>query len=496
MKRYVLAIDQGTSSSRAILFDKSGRIRAMSQREIPMIYEQEGYVEQNAYDIWSTVLSTMADCLIQADVSPDEVASIGITNQRETTVLWDRRDGRTIYKAIVWQSRQSASICDALNEAGHAPTFHDKTGLLIDPYFSGTKIKWVLDHVEGARQLMEDGHLMFGTVDSWLLYKLTGHQVHKTDHTNASRTLLYNIFEQRWDDELLDILGIDASILPEVCDSNSQFGTTTTKTFFGYEVPITGVLGDQQAALFGQLCLEPGAIKNTYGTGCFTLMNTGTTPTLSQHGLLTTIAYSIDGTITYALEGSVFVAGSAIQWLRDKLEFFKDSSESETLATSVPSHYGVYVVPAFVGLGTPYWDSNARGAIFGLTRNTSPAHITRATLESLAFQSRDVIEAMVEDSGIRPTMLKVDGGASANDFLMQFQADLLDVAIERPLVRESTALGAAYMSGLSSGFYPSIDALRQQATIERRFTPQMDATNRKERYDQWRRAVDATRRFR
>ena len=496
MKRYIMAIDQGTTSSRAILFDKSGDIVSMSQREIPMIYEQDGYVEQNAYDIWTSVLSTMADALIQADATPDEIASIGITNQRETTVLWDRRTGKTIYKAIVWQSKQSDNICSNLKLAGYEELFHRKTGLLIDPYFSATKIKWVLDHVEGAQALMEEGHLMFGTVDTWLLYKLTGHTEHKTDHTNASRTLLYNIFTKEWDVELLDILGIDRRILPEVCESGHLYGHTTTKTFFGQEVPITGVLGDQQAALFGQLCLEAGSIKNTYGTGCFMLMNTGEEAVLSDKGLLTTIGYSMNGTITYALEGSVFVAGSAIQWLRDEMGFFEESKDSEVLATSIDSHQGVYVVPAFVGLGTPYWDTDVKGAIFGLSRNTSKAHITRATLESLAFQSKDIIDVMQEESGIHPTFLKVDGGASANDFLMQFQADILGLAIHRPVIRESTALGAAYMAGLSIGFYPSLELLKNKEAIDRDFIPNMTEQTRNNRYKMWQTAVSATRKFR
>jgi glycerol kinase len=496
MKQYVLAIDQGTTSSRAILFDKNGQIAAMSQREIEMIYTQEDFVEQRAYDIWTTVLSTMADAMIQADINPEEIISIGITNQRETTILWDRRTGQPIHHAIVWQSKQSASICDALKADGYEETFHKKTGLLLDPYFSGTKIKWILDHVDGATELMKKGHLMFGTVDTWLLYKLTGNTVHKTDHTNASRTLLYNIFEQKWDQELLDIMGIDKRMLPEVCDSNSTFGMTTGRTFFGHTVPITSVLGDQQAALFGQLCLEPGTIKNTYGTGCFMLMNTGAKPTLSSKGLLTTIAYSMDGHITYALEGSVFVAGSAIQWLRDKMEFFEESKDSESLANSVENNYGVYVVPAFVGLGTPYWDTGARGAIFGLTRNTSKAHVTRATLESLAFQSKDIIDVMQEESRINPAFLQVDGGASANDFLMQFQTDILGIDIRRPVIRESTALGAAYMSGLTAGFYPSIEALQNMQSIERHFHPNMANDERERRYKRWQTAVQATRVFR
>ncbi len=495
MKPYVLAIDQGTTSSRSILFDQQGNIVATSQREIEMIYDHENAVEQNAYDIWSTVLSTMADAMLKADVSPAEIHSIGITNQRETTILWDRRTGKAVYKAIVWQSKQSDGICQELKAAGHQELFHERTGLLIDPYFSATKIKWVLDNVDGVRKLMDDGNLMFGTVDTWLLYKLSGHKVHKTDHTNASRTLLYDIFKRQWDQDILQVLDIDPAILPEVCDSNSIFGTTTAATFFGHEVPIAGVLGDQQAALFGQLCLDKGAIKNTYGTGCFMLMNTGPTPTLSDQGLLTTIAYSIDGQVTYALEGSVFVAGSAVQWLRDGLSFFEHSEDSEALATSVDTNYGVYVVPAFVGLGTPYWDTAAKGAMFGLTRGTTKAHITRATLESLAYQTKDIIDVMASESGIHPSFLKVDGGASNNNFLMQFQSDLLAIDIRRPRISESTALGAAYMSGLATGFYPSLEYLRQHEDIERRFTPAMTDEMRQKLYGQWQKAVAATRHF-
>lgn len=495
MKPYVLAIDQGTTSSRCIIFNKEGQIVSQSQREVPMIYEQEHYVEQNAYDIWSTVLTTMADSMLQADIQPSEIASIGITNQRETTILWNRQTGKPIYKAIVWQSRQSNEICHALREDGHEDVFHRKTGLLIDPYFSGTKIRWILDHVPGAKGLMARGDLQFGTVDTWLLYKLSGGAVHKTEHTNASRTLLYNIFDQQWDQELLHILDINPNILPEVCDSSSLFGYTTEATFFGEKVPITGILGDQQAALFGQLCLEKGSIKNTYGTGCFMLMNTGTKPTLSSKGLLTTIAYSMNGTVTYALEGSVFVAGSAIQWLRDALEFFDQASESEALATSVSTNYGVVVVPAFVGLGTPYWDAEAKGAMFGLSRATSKAHITRATLESLAYQTKDVIDVMIDESGISPTFLRVDGGASANNFLMQFQSDLLNLEIIRPTINETTALGAAYMSGLKSGFFPSIKSLAALNHTNRAFQPSMSEAERNHRYHRWTQAVHATRQF-
>ena len=492
MKKYVIAIDQGTTSSRAILFNKKGEIVASSQKEIEMIYQQADFVEQGAYDIWTSVLSTLAEVLLTSNIMPNEIASIGITNQRETTILWDKRTGEPVYKAIVWQSKQSNDICTDLKEKGYNQKFKDKTGLLIDPYFSGTKIKWVLDNVEGVKELMDEGNLLFGTVDSWLLYKLSGNKVHKTDYTNASRTLLFNIFEKKWDTELLDILGINKNILPEVCDSNSVFGVTSPTMFFGAKIPIAGILGDQQAALFGQLCLEEGSIKNTYGTGCFMLMNTGTKPVRSEKGLLTTIAYSLDGEITYALEGSVFVAGSAVQWLRDALTFFKNSSDSEKLALSVENSYGVVVVPAFVGLGTPYWDSKAKGAMFGLTRGTTKAHITRATLESLAFQTKDIIDVMTEESNISPTFLKVDGGASLNNFLMQFQSDILHLEIDRPVINETTALGAAYISGLASNFYKSIEELQEISSSNAKYLPNMSVEESTRLYKRWQKAIEAT----
>lgn len=495
MKKYVLAIDQGTTSSRAILFDKSGNIISTSQRETTMIYQEEDFVEQDAYDIWTSVLSVIAECLLTAEILPEEIASIGITNQRETTILWDRKTGNPVYKAIIWQSKQSNGICDDLKARNLDKTFKDKTGLMIDPYFSGTKIKWVLDNVEDVRELMNKGDLMFGTVDTWLLYKLTGNKVHKTDYTNASRTLLYNIHDLKWDEELLDILEIDKSILPEVCSSDALFGTTARTSFFGHEIPIAGILGDQQAALFGQSCFEKGSIKNTYGTGCFMLMNTGETPTISENGLLTTIAYSIDNKVTYALEGSVFVAGSAIQWLRDALEFFTDASESEQLALEVESNYGVVIVPAFVGLGTPYWDSEAKGAMFGLTRATNKKHITRATLESLAYQTKDIIDVMSKESKIPPTFLKVDGGASKNNFLMQFQSDMLNIDITRPRISESTALGAAFISGLSVGFFKDLDEIKNIVQKDKTFSPKMEENERSRLYNRWLKAVESTRLF-
>ncbi len=495
MKKYVLAIDQGTTSSRAILFDNKGNIKHQASREIDMIYLKEDFVEQKAYEIWTTVLTSMAECMIEADVLPEEVESIGITNQRETTILWDKRTGNPIYKAIVWQSKQSNYICDHLKDRGLNDLFKEKTGLLIDPYFSATKVKWILENVDGAQELMDEGHLMFGTVDTWLLYKLTGNQVHKTDVTNASRTLMFNINTLEWDQEILDILGIDKSILPEVVDSNAHFGNTTEYTFFGRKVPITGVLGDQQAALFGQLCFEKGEIKNTYGTGCFMLMNTGENLVQSKKGLLSTIAYSLDGKVTYALEGSVFVAGSAIQWLRDSLHFFEQASDSEKQAMSVDDNYGVYFVPAFVGLGTPYWDSECKGAMFGLTRGTSKEHITRATLESLAYQTKDIVEVMSEESNIQIKSLKVDGGASMNNFLMQFQSDIIDSEIVRQSISETTALGAAYISGLSSGFFENIEVLKGLSSTSVSFNPSITETVREKLYFGWKQAIKAAIQF-
>lgn len=495
MKKYILAIDQGTTSSRTIIFDKQGKIVNQSSKEIEMIYIKEDYVEQKANDIWTTVLTSMAECLYHAEILPEEIESIGITNQRETTIMWDRRTGNPIYKAIVWQSKQSNYICEDLKEQGYEELFKEKTGLLIDSYFSATKVKWVLDNVPGARDLMNDGNLMFGTVDTWLLYKLTGHKVHKTDVTNASRTLMYNINTLEWDQEILDILGIDSSILPEVVDSNAHFGNTTEYTFFGKDVPITGVLGDQQAALFGQLCFEKGEIKNTYGTGCFMLMNTGENLVQSKKGLLTTIAYSLDGKVTYALEGSVFVAGSAIQWLRDSLHFFENASDSEKQALSVNDNYGVYFVPAFVGLGTPYWDSECRGAIFGLTRGTRKEHITRATLESLAYQSKDIIDVMSQESSIKIKSLKVDGGASLNNFLMQFQSDLINTEIIRQDISEITALGAAFISGLSSGFFKDIEELKELTKSYVTYQPKINDELRNSLYNGWNSAIHAAMQF-
>lgn len=493
--KYMLALDQGTTSSRAILFNHDGEIVAQSQQEFEQFFPNPGWVEQDANEIWTSILACIAGVLRKADIQPDEVAGIGITNQRETAVVWDKNTGKPIYKAIVWQSRQTEDICTELIEQGYEDLFKEKTGLLIDPYFSGTKVKWILDHVEGAREKAEAGELLFGTIDSWLIYKLTGNQIHVTDYSNASRTLMYNIFELDWDDELLDILTIPKSMLPDVRESSEVYGKTIDYHFFGYEIPIAGIAGDQQAALFGQACFEKGMVKNTYGTGCFVLMNTGQEGVKSSNGLLTTIAWSVNGKVEYALEGSIFVAGSALQWLRDGMRMINDAAQTETYATRVESTEGVYVVPAFVGLGTPYWDSTARGAVFGITRGTTKEHFIRATLESLAYQSRDVVDAMIMDAGTPLKTLRVDGGAVANNFLMQFQSDLLDVPVERPAIQETTALGAAYLAGLAIGYWKDKAELTEQWKKERTFNRIIDKEQRDQLYDGWKRAIQATMAF-
>jgi glycerol kinase len=494
-KKYVLSIDQGTTSSRAILFDKKGHIVGVAQKEFTQIFPQAGWVEHDAMEIWGSVQSVISEVLAKYPVSAGEVAAIGITNQRETAVVWDKHTGQPIYNAIVWQSRQTAEICEELKAKGYDELFRSKTGLLIDAYFSGTKVKWILDHVQGAREKAEKGDLLFGTIDTWLVWKLSGGKRHVTDYSNASRTLMYNIYDLKWDDELLEILGVPKSMLPEVCSSSEVYTVTEKSLFFGEEVPISGIAGDQQAALFGQACYEPGMAKNTYGTGCFMLMNTGENAVRSQHGLLTTIAWGLNGKIEYALEGSIFVAGSAIQWLRDGLQLIKSAAETEGLANSVASTEGVYVVPAFVGLGTPYWDSDARGAVFGLTRGTTQAHFVRATLESLAYQTKDVLSSMEADSGIQLKKLRVDGGATANNFLMQFQSDLLGVPVERPVVLETTALGAAYLAGLAVGFWNDKKEIAENWAIDRTYEPRMDDKTREKLYNGWVKAVQATRAF-
>ncbi|MGC4377382.1 glycerol kinase GlpK [Fictibacillus sp. Mic-4] len=494
-KKYVLALDQGTTSSRAILFNKEGEVVSIAQKEFTQHFPKPGWVEHDASEIWGSVLAVIAQVLSNTNTSAKEIAAIGITNQRETTVVWDKVTGKPIYHAIVWQSRQTADICSELKNKGYDEMVRNKTGLLIDAYFSGTKVKWILDNVEGAREKAEKGDLLFGTIDTWLVWKLSGGKAHVTDYSNASRTLMYNIYDLKWDEELLDMLGVPKSMLPEVRSSSEIYANTIDYHFFGQEVPISGIAGDQQAALFGQACFEKGMAKNTYGTGCFMLMNTGEKAVPSKHGLLTTIAWGIDGKVEYALEGSIFVAGSAIQWLRDGLRMFKDAADSEQYAERVDSTDGVYVVPAFVGLGTPYWDSDARGAVFGITRGTEKEHFVRATLESLAYQTKDVLTAMTADSGIELKKLRVDGGAVKNNFLMQFQSDILGVPVERPVVNETTALGAAYLAGIAAGFWESREEIANKWKVERDFDVQMEEARREELYKGWKKAVEATRVF-
>lgn len=494
-EQYILALDQGTTSSRAILFDKKGEIFHTYQVEFPQYFPKSGWVEHDAEQIWSSILSCIATVLSDKNISASQIAGIGITNQRETTVVWNKHTGKPVYHAIVWQSRQTAEICEELKAQGHNDLFRDKTGLLIDAYFSGTKVKWILDNVEGARESADNGDLLFGTIDTWLIWKLSGGKAHVTDYSNASRTLMYNIYDLKWDEELLEILGVPASMLPEVKPSSEVYAMTQAKLFYGCEVPIAGAAGDQQAALFGQTCFEEGMVKNTYGTGCFMLMNTGEKAVKSENGLLTTLAWGIDGKVTYALEGSIFVAGSAIQWLRDGLRMFRHSSDSEQYAERVTSTEGVYVVPAFVGLGTPYWDSDVRGAVFGLTRGTSKEHFIRATLESLCYQTNDVLFAMESDSGIPFKTLRVDGGAVANNFLMQFQSDLLNVSVERPVINETTALGAAYLAGLAVGFWKSKEEISAYWKLDRQFTPDMEEEERTGLYSGWKKAVKAAQAF-
>ncbi len=494
-KQYILALDQGTTSSRAIIFNYEGEIVETAQEEFEQFFPKAGWVEHDANEIWTSMLGCITEVLRKSDIHPTQIKGIGITNQRETTVVWNKHTGKPIYRAIVWQSRQSEDICMTLKKGGHEQTFKEKTGLLIDPYFSGTKVKWILDHVEGAREKAENSDLLFGTIDTWLIYKLTGEKVHVTDYSNASRTLMFNIKELSWDEELLKILTIPPSMLPEVRSSSEVYGNTISYHFFGYEIPIAGVAGDQQAALFGQACFNKGMVKNTYGTGCFMLMNTGSEMVTSEHGLLTTLAWGLNGKVEYALEGSVFIAGSAIQWLRDGLKLIETASETEGLATSVSSTEGVYIVPAFVGLGTPYWDTEARGAAFGLTRGTTKAHFVRATLESLAYQTKDVLTAMVTDSSINLETLRVDGGAVKNDFLMQFQSDMLGVPVERPKVQETTALGAAYLAGLAVGYWRKKGEIATQWKTDKIFKSQFSEKERQNLYGGWQEAVEATRKF-
>ncbi len=485
-KKYVLALDQGTTSSRAILFDRNGRIVSMSQKEFTQIYPAPGWVEHDPLEILGTQINAAKEAV--KDINASEIACIGITNQRETTILWDKNTGEPIYNAIVWQSRQTSDICDELKKSGLEAYIKENTGLLIDAYFSGTKIKWILDNVEGVREKAEKGQILFGTVDSWLMWNLTGGKVHITDYSNASRTMIYNIKTLDWDEKILAILDIPREILPEVRQSSEIYGNAEMH-IFGTEIPLSGIAGDQQAALFGQLCFQEGMVKNTYGTGCFMLMNTGEKLVRSHNGLITTIAWGLNGRVEYALEGSIFVAGAAIQWLRDELKLIHDSADSEYFANKVKDTKGVYMVPAFTGLGAPYWDMYARGAIIGLTRGAGRNHIIRAALESIAYQTKDVIEAMIDDSGINLTALKVDGGASANNFLMQFQSDILNVNIERPEITETTALGAAYLAGLACGFWKSKGEIIQNWNMDKRFKPVMNDDERDKLYRGWKRAV-------
>ena len=484
---YLLAFDQGTTSSRAILFDKDAQPVAQRQREFTQHYPKPGWVEHDPEEIWQSQLEVAQRLLREEKIDPKDIAAIGITNQRETTLVWDAATGECIHPAIVWQDRRTAAICDKLKAAGHSEAIKDKTGLVIDAYFSGTKVQWILDNVPGARDRAERGELRCGTVDSWLVWKLTGGRVHATDCTNASRTLLYNIKDHRWDEQLLEWLRVPVSMLPEVKPSAHHFGETDA-SLFGHSIEIGGIAGDQQAALFGQGCHQPGMGKNTYGTGCFMLLNTGSEPVASQHGLLTTIAWDLGEGATYALEGSVFIAGAAVQWLRDSLKLIDESPDSEFYAMKVPHTDGVYVVPAFAGLGAPYWDMYARGAVFGLTRGTTKAHLIRATLESLAYQTKDVLNAMQEDAGIELSALRVDGGASNNDLLMQFQGDLLSVPVERPTITETTALGAAYLAGLTAGMW-TLDELQDKWQLDTRFEPTMETAERDRLYRGWQKAV-------
>ncbi len=488
MSNYILALDQGTTSSRSILFDNNGNLIATAQKEFTQIYPQPGWVEHNPIEIWESQLATAKEVLEKAGVSAKDIKAIGITNQRETTVLWDKNTGKPLYNAIVWQDKRTAGICDELKAKGLSDYVKTNTGLVIDSYFSGTKINWILNQVEGALEKAKKGEILFGTIDTWLLWNLTGGKEHATDYSNASRTMVYNIVNLEWDQKLLGELAIPASVLPVVKPSSGNFGNTIT-SLFGIELPILGIAGDQQAALFGQTCFEPGTAKNTYGTGCFMLMNTGEKLTYSKNGLLTTIAWGLDGKVEYALEGSVFVAGAAIQWLRDGLKILDAAPDSEYFASKVPSSEGVYVVPAFVGLGAPYWDMYARGAIFGLTRGTTKGHISRATLESLAYQTKDVLNAMESDSGIHLKALRVDGGASANNLLMQFQADILNTEVQRPAVVETTALGAAYLAGLACGFYTK-QQLASSSPIDKKFIADMANEKREKLYKGWKKAVE------
>lgn len=488
-QKYIVALDQGTTSSRAVILDHDANIVSVAQREFTQIYPQAGWVEHDPMEIWATQSSTLVEALAKSGIRSDQLAAIGITNQRETTIVWNKETGKPVYNAIVWQCRRTADICEDLKSRGLEDYVRDNTGLVLDPYFSGTKVKWILDNVEGAREDAEADKLLFGTVDTWLVWKMTQGRVHVTDYTNASRTMLFNINDLCWDQKLLDEMGIPASMMPEVKRSSEIYGKTNIGGKGGTRIPIAGIAGDQQAALYGQMCVEAGQAKNTYGTGCFLLMNTGQEKVTSKNGLLTTLACGPKGEPAYALEGAVFMGGASIQWLRDELKILNGAEDSEYFATKVDTSNGVYVVPAFTGLGAPYWDAYARGTIVGLTRGVNSNHIIRATLEGIAYQTRDVLDAMQADSGIKLANLRVDGGAVANNFLMQFQSDVLNTEVHRPQVTEVTALGAAYLAGLAVGYWNSIDELQDKAVLDRTFEPHDDEEKRNRRYKGWKRAV-------
>ena len=488
MGKYVMALDAGTTSNRCILFDKSGKIISIAQKEFTQYFPQPGWVEHDADEIWSTQLGVAVEAMSKVGASAEDIAAIGITNQRETAIVWDKKTGEPVCRAIVWQCRRTAAYCDQLKEQGYTDMIREKTGLIIDAYFSGTKIRWILDHVEGAREKAEKGELLFGTVETWLIWKLTKGRVHVTDYSNASRTMLFNINTLEWDQEILDLLQIPKAMLPEPMPSSCVYGHTDP-SYFGGPIPIGGAAGDQQSALFGQVCFHPGAAKNTYGTGCFLLMNTGEKPVFSQNGLVTTIAWGLDGKVEYALEGSIFVAGAAIQWLRDEMRLIDSAADSEYMAGKVEDTNGCYVVPAFTGLGAPHWDPYARGTIVGITRGVNKYHIIRATLESLAYQVNDVLGAMEADSGISLTSLRVDGGASANDFLMQTQADIIGAPVKRPRCIETTAMGAAYLAGLATGYWKSREEVKENWAIDQVFEPAIDEEERKQKIKGWNKAV-------
>ena len=491
MEKYILALDQGTSSSRAIVFDKAGNTKAVAQKEFTQIFPKPGWVEHNPMEIWSSQASVIAEAITSIDINGLDIAAIGITNQRETTIVWDAETGEPVYNAIVWQDRRTSEYCDSLKKEGLTDKIRSKTGLIIDAYFSATKVRWILENVPGAREKADQGRLRFGTVDTWLIWMLTRGEVHVTDVSNASRTMVYNIHDLCWDKELLELFGIPESMMPQVKSSSEVYGHTKT-TLFAHEVPIAGIAGDQQAALFGQMCTEPGAVKNTYGTGCFLLMNSGEKPITSSNNLLTTIAWKIGNKVNYALEGSIFVAGSVVQWLRDGLGIISSSSEVEALAESVPDNGGVYFVPALTGLGAPYWDQYAQGSIYGISRGTTAAHIARAALEGIAFQTMDIVNAMQKDAGVELAELKVDGGASRNNLLMQFQADVLGTSVIRPQVTETTALGAAYLAGLAVGYWESIDHIKSQWAVDTEFTPKASGETVEKLKAGWADAINRT----